>query len=469
MNKVVQALPLTLALLLAGCGSTTTGTTDTTAPTVALMASPTSLTAAGTVTLTATASDDTGVSSVKFYRGSTLLSTDSEAPYTYADSLSSSGTYTYTAVASDAAGNSTTSGAVSVTATVGGSTGGNGGGISTGNTAAVVTAANAFLATLGTAQQANVVLDRTQANAIKWSNLPCGSSCRNGIQLSTLSSTQLAAALAVVKAATGTSANEGYDEEMQIRAADDVLAAAGSTGGGPGGGGYSSGTYFLAFLGTPSTTGTWQLQFGGHHLALNLTFAAGAVTGTTPMFEGVEPKCWSVTGTTTTANGCTTPGTSGSTTTYAPLYQEQAGMAAMLAGLSSTQLAAAKLSSTFSDVLLGPSQDGKFPSIKVGLAVSGLSTAQKALVLAAIKPWVQDTDDTTAAALLKIYESELDSTYVSYSGNASLSNNADYVRIDGPSVWIEFVCQNGVVYSSQIHYHSVWRDHSRDYGASYTF
>ena len=144
-------------------------------------------------------------------------------------------------------------------------------------------------------------------------------------------------------------------------------------------------------------------------------------------------------------------------------------MAAMLAGLSSTQLASAKLSQTFSDVLLGPGQDGKFPATKAGLAVSSLSTAQKALVLAAMKPWVQDIDDTTAAALLATYGSELDSTYISYSGNASLSNNADYVRIDGPSVWIEFVCQSGVVYSSQIHYHSVWRDHTRDYGASFTF
>ena len=29
--------------------------------------------------------------------------------------------------------------------------------------------------------------------------------------------------------------------------------------------------YYLAFLGTPSTTAPWMLQFGGHHLAINLT------------------------------------------------------------------------------------------------------------------------------------------------------------------------------------------------------
>jgi hypothetical protein len=56
----------------------------------------------------------------------------------------------------------------------------------------------------------------------------------------------------------------------------------------------------------------------------------------------------------------------------------------------------------------------------------------------------------------------LDQTYIAYSGNATLTSNADYVRIDGPSVWIEFVCQTGVVYS-EIHYHAVYRDHTKDY------
>ncbi len=98
-----------------------------------------------------------------------------------------------------------------------------------------------------------------------------------------------------------------------------------------------------------------------------------------------------------------------------------------------------------------------------GLQVSTLTAAQKALVLEAIKPWTQDVDDATGTALLAIYEKELDTTYISYAGNAALTTNADYARIDGPSVWIEFVCQTGVVYRNEIHYHTVYRDHTRDY------
>ncbi len=310
----------------------------------------------------------------------------------------------------------------------------------------IVCLAEAFKATLTSSQIATLQISFTKEYAIRWSNLPCGVSCRNGLGFSTLTATQLAAAKAVIAAAAGTTTDEGYSEFSQINAADDVLGTKSGNSNS-----YSSGNYIIAFLGTPSTTGTWMLQFGGHHYAQNITYSGGVVTGASPSHQGIEPKSW----------------TSGSTT-YAPLKTEQAVMAAMLGGLTSTQLASAKLSSTFSDVVLGPGADGEFPSSKVGLAVSTLTTTQKALVLAAMKPWLQDVDDASGTSLLATYESELDQTYIAYSGNATLANNADYVRIDGPSVWIEFVCQNGVVYS-EIHYHAIYRDHTRDYGNNFTF
>lgn len=303
----------------------------------------------------------------------------------------------------------------------------------------VVAAANAFLATLSTTQQTTVQLALTKANAIKWSNLPGGVTIRNGLEFSTLTAAQLTAAKAVIQAAAGTTANEGYSEFSQINAADDVL---GTTGGS----GYSSGKYIIAFLGTPSATGTWMLQFGGHHYAQNITYSGGAVVSATPSHQGVEPRSWTSSG-----------------TTYAPLNQEHDAMIAMLASLSTAQLTSAKLSTTFSDVLLGPNKDGQFPATKQGLAVSTLTDVQKALVLAAIKPWTQDVDDATGTALLAIYANELNSTYIAYSGNITMEANADYARIDGPSVWVEFVCQSGVVIQNQIHYHTIFRDHTRDY------
>ncbi|MFK0282465.1 DUF3500 domain-containing protein [Streptomyces sp. NPDC090499] len=361
--------------------------------------------------------------------------------------------------------------------------------------AAVVSAANAFLNTLTSDQQTETLLDFSQANATAWSNLPCGSSCRPGIQTGSLSDDQLAALENVLKVALGTGKDTGYEHVLQTLKADDVLASAqgtssssasaaptdsatdapsadpsatasstatdvptgappsGGTGGGPAGGGYGSGVYFLAFLGTPSATGTWQLHFGGHHLAVDITYKDGKVAGASPYFTGVEPTTW----------------TDDDGTTYSPLAKFRDGLLKLTGSLSTEQLAKAKLSESFSDVLLGPGKDGEFPETKEGIKVSELSPKQKKLVLAAIHPWVANVDDATAEKLMKTYAHELDQTYVSYSGGTGLDTQGDYVRIDGPSVWIEFVCQNGVVYRDQVHYHTVYRDHTRDYGNEFSF
>ena len=319
----------------------------------------------------------------------------------------------------------------------------------------VVTAANAFIATLTTAQQTTLLQAFNTTNVAKWSNLPCGAQCRIGLQLSSLTTAQQTAALAVVQAATGTASGEGYNEVQQIRAADDYLNANG------GGNGYGAGLYFIAFLGTPSATGTWMLQFGGHHLATNITFGGGYVTGATPKFEGVEPLSF------VTANANIFP----VGTTAAPLSSEQATMLALFNSLTTTQKTTAKLSQTFSDVLLGPNTveggNTSYPTTKVGVPCSQLTAAQQQLVMAAMAPWVNDADDATAAQLLNYYQTQLANTYISYSGTGNFTTNADYARIDGPNVWIEFVCQTGVVFRSNIHYHSIWRDRARDYGGNF--
>ena len=319
--------------------------------------------------------------------------------------------------------------------------------------AAVVAAANAFLATLSTAQQVTVLQTFSSANVIKWSNFPiAGYRDRIGIRFDALTAAQRTAALAVVQAATGTTPNEGFNEIQQIRTADDYLVSSGSDASI-----FGSNIYFIAFLGTPSTTGTWMLQCGGHHSATNITFGNGAVTGTTPKFEGVEPLSF------TAPNANVLP----TGVTYAPQAQEAAGMLALISGLSTAQQATAKLPQTFNDVLVGPQKDGQFPATRVGLPCSQLTSAQQQLVVNAMAPWVKDADDATAASLLTTYQNQLANTYIAYSGTGSLATISDYVRIDGPNVWIEFVVQQGAEFKTQIHYHTIYRDRARDYGGNF--
>ena len=321
--------------------------------------------------------------------------------------------------------------------------------------ATVVAKALYFKSLLTTTQQATLQQTYTTTLARKWSNLPCGSGCRNGIQFSALTSAQLAAALDVIKAAAGTTANEGYDEFMQVRYADTYLKTIG------GGNGYDSTIYFISFLNTPTTTGAWMLQFGGHHYAANFAYNGGRVVGATPYHMGVEP-------TTFTLNNVS----------YSPLKQEHDSFAVMLAGLDATQLATAKLTSSFSDCVMLPGESNGGPTTfpaKAGLLANTLTTTQKSLVLAAMKNYTNDLDDSTAAILQALFASKIDSTYISWTGSGTsgssstfLNANTNYVRLDGPRVWIEFVCQNGVVVQGQIHYHTVFRDRVNDYGKDLT-
>src|SRR4029077_10492448 len=75
--------------------------------------------------------------------------------------------------------------------------------------------------------------------------------------------------------------------------------------GGPGGPGgrppfsrddmFGSSLYYISFLGKPSTTDPWMLQFGGHHLALNITIA-GEQGMLTPSLTGAQPATFTLNG-----------------------------------------------------------------------------------------------------------------------------------------------------------------------------
>ncbi|GJG88948.1 hypothetical protein tb265_41290 [Gemmatimonadetes bacterium T265] len=344
------------------------------------------------------------------------------------------------------------------------------------NPAKVVCLANAFKATLTTTQLATLQQAYTASNATRWSNLPTNLVSRLGVKFSSLNAAQQAAALNLAKAALSTA---GYTTFQSIRAADTYLhqnqGAGGGTppiggtppgggtppdstrppGGGPGGGtlAFGDSLYYVAFLGAPSTTGPWILKIDGHHLAINLHYNGTQTPTATPNFVGIEPQVF-------TLNGVT----------YTPLQSRKVAMYTMINSLNAVQLAGATLGTSFSDVLLGPGQDGKFPAHQ-GLRVSSLSAAQQQLVKNAIEEWVKLQPTVEANNLLATYEdpSALAQTYIASSGGRDSTKQGSYIRIDGPRVWIEFVCQNGIVFQSQIHFHTIWRDRQQDYGGDFTF
>ena len=158
-------------------------------------------------------------------------------------------------------------------------------GISTGQRAAPATApagkavdaAKAFLATLNDQQRAKVVLPLDATTRTIWSNLPTGitmqvgANQRNGLKLGALTAAQQNAALALVAAALS---RNGFQKVMNIVNADQQLEVASAPQRATGNRvRFGRAEYYIAILGTPSADARWMLQFGGHHLAINVTVA----------------------------------------------------------------------------------------------------------------------------------------------------------------------------------------------------
>ncbi|HOJ50681.1 MAG TPA: PHB depolymerase family esterase [Spirochaetota bacterium] len=106
-----------------GCSAGSGGGSDTTAPTVNITSPTNGSTVSGTVTITATASDNVGVTKVEFYINNTKVGEDTTSPYEYNWDTTgySNGTYSLKAVAYDAAGNSAIDNDTSVTVSNSGS------------------------------------------------------------------------------------------------------------------------------------------------------------------------------------------------------------------------------------------------------------------------------------------------------------------------------------------------------------
>ena len=307
----------------------------------------------------------------------------------------------------------------------------------------IIDLANTFKATLTSSQITTLQLSYTLTNAETWSNLPASMSARLGLKMGTLTTTQLTAARNLVQAMTGTG-NEGYNEVFGLWMADDFLVASGANSSQ-----YGAGQFYIAFFGTPSLTGTFEIQMTGHHRTVANTYVNGVLQGATPSFVAVEPYA------SFTQGGVT----------YQPMIEEKTALVNMLASLTTTQLATAKLSTTVSDLVCGPHVDWSFPATKSGLIASGLTTTQKQLIINAIATYVNDIDDVNATSILAQYSSEIDQTYICWGTDATLNAQNGYVRIDGPGVWIEYSTQNGIILSPK-HPHSIWRDHSKDYGGT---
>jgi Protein of unknown function (DUF3500) len=309
-------------------------------------------------------------------------------------------------------------------------------------TTQIVAAARALLATLDEAGRAKVQFPFDGPQKARWSNLPSGIFQREGLRLGDLTPTQRAAVMHLLATALS---RPGYQKVTQLMGGDEVPRQRSGRGrGGPGGGGvvFGEDEYYLAFVGTPSTTGPWMLQFGGHHLAINLTMG-GSQASLTPSHTAAQPATYTIEG-----------------RTVRPLGAENDKAFALINALDNAQRSQAILNYRVADLVLGPAQDGRTIQPE-GIRATALSAAQQSMLLELAREWAGITNDAYAETRMAEIKTNLPQTYFAWSGPTS-NGSAAYFRIQGPTLVIEYAPQNGVD-----HIHTIYRDPTNDYGAKF--
>lgn len=324
----------------------------------------------------------------------------------------------------------------------------------------IVAAANAFLATLSETERAKAVFPfDSRQKTTGWSNLPTGIFQRNGLRMGDLTATQRQAALSLVASALS---RDGYRKITDIMNGDEVLknAGGGRTGGrqgatgggpargpgGPGGRGairFGLDEYYLALLGTPSTTAPWMIQFGGHHLAINVTIA-GQNDVMTPSLPAAQPARY-------TLNG----------QTVRPLGDENDKGYALINSMNPAQQKQAILPYIVSDLVLGPGEDGRVIQPE-GIRASELNQRQQSMLLDLANEWVGILNEEAAAAKMAEIRANLPQTWFAWSGSTT-NDGLAYYRIQGPTLAIEYAPQQG----DPDHIHTIYRDPTNDYGAKF--
>ena len=345
----------------------------------------------------------------------------------------------------------------------------------TGNvTGQVAAAANKFLATLDDAQRGQVVFDfKDEAQRKRWSNLPVSSFRRAGLRMGDLTQPQRDAVLAVLSAALSPM---GYEKTIQIVEADEVLRTQGGgrgrrgepgergrgepgrgepgdrgpgerrRGGGRGGQNFGRDNYYISFLGQPSATEPWIIQFGGHHLGLNITLAAEQGT-LAPSHTGAQPAIYEFEG-----------------KTVRPLGREVDKSFDLITSMDEAQRTKAILGFQVRDMVLGPGRDGQTIEPE-GIKGSDLTEKQREMLMDLASEWTGIMHEAVAKTKMDEMKKNITETWFAWSGPTE-KGSAAYFRIQGPTVVIEYAPQR-MGGDAGNHIHTIYRDPTNEYGAKW--
>ncbi len=274
-----------------------------------------------------------------------------------------------------------------------------------------------------------------------WSNYPISDIPRTGLQLGSFNTAQREAVMHMLQELLSA---KGFEKVMEIMGSDQALADGGTN--------FVSGSdsYTVGIFGTPNEITPWMVEFGGHHLGLNIIIA-GSQGALTPTLTGAQPAIYQHNG-----------------NTVRVLAAENDKAFDLLNSFNEDQRKKVILSYEVGDLVLGPGHDGQV-IVPEGLKGSDMTVKQKAMLVDLISQWAGIIHDAYLKSRMKEIEAGIDDTYFAWSGATTHQpdrNGSSYYRIQGPRVIIEFSPQ-GVGGDPTMHVHTIYRDPGNEYGNAF--
>jgi Protein of unknown function (DUF3500) len=306
------------------------------------------------------------------------------------------------------------------------------------NAGAMIQAAENLLAVLPGEQRAELCFGFDDPHRRDWRYTP---GRRRGVSLAEM---EREAAKAVHQLLTTVVSRATHTQVAAITGLEDVLDE--SEGGLRG---RHAGDYWTAVFGDPGAP-AWGWRFEGHHVSINVTVAAGAISAT-PLFLGANPA------TVTDEVGCTV------SRPLAP--EEEVGLILFMSLDDDQRTRAVASDAAPPDILSGEEPDartviglGGF----TGLPATALRADQVSLLRSLVGVYVNRLSSHLAKPIMAEVDHDLSAFSFAWAGSTLLiPGQPQYYRIEGPRFLVEFDNRQG----GANHIHTVWREPGGDFGA----
>jgi hypothetical protein len=315
------------------------------------------------------------------------------------------------------------------------------------DTAAMISTANAFIATLTDAQKQDTLYAVDDIEWRRWANMSIYK--RHGVSFDDMSPAQQESAWSLLDSALSTKGVTLARDIMHLNQTLGELTGNNFVE-------FGEGKYWLTMMGTPSASQPWGWQLDGHHLIINF-FLLGDQIVMTPAFWGSEPAV----------------ATAGKYAGTRIMDAEMTKGLELIRSLDAQQQQAAILyTSKTGNNLMTEAWSDNVVIDYAGAEVAGFTAEQKARLMDVIGLYIGNMEAPLAEDKMKEITAYLDQTHFAWIGDTQ-DDSVFYYRIQSPVLVIEFDHQapvglghlypRGVPYREHVH-SMVRTPNGNDYG-----